>query len=161
MGQIITDQAGRFSIPSKTGNIQLVYDHGSNYIPHAEPMKTKSRPEILAAYQHIHTLFCNAASLRPQLQHLGNECSAPLKQQCMASKHINCQLVVPPHVHRRNAAEQAIRNFKNHLIAGLCSTNKDFPLHLRDHLLLQAILSLSISWAACNSIQDFCQLGPK
>jgi hypothetical protein len=27
--------------------------------------------------------------------------------------------LVPPHIHRRNAAERAIRTFKNHFIAGL------------------------------------------
>jgi hypothetical protein len=47
-------------------------------------------------------------------------------------------------MHRRNAAERAIRTFKNHFIAGLCSLDKDFPLHLWDRLLLQALLSLNL-----------------
>ena len=41
----------------------------------------------------------------------------------------NFQLV-PPHIHNKNSAERAIRNFKEHLIAGLASTHKEFPLHL-------------------------------
>jgi hypothetical protein len=47
-------------------------------------------------------------------------------------------------VHRRNAAERAIQTFKNHFIAGLCSTDKDFPLHLWDCLLPQALLTLNL-----------------
>jgi hypothetical protein len=33
------------------------------------------------------------------------------------------------------ASIRAIRTLKNHLIAGLCSTNKDIPLHLWDRFL--------------------------
>jgi hypothetical protein len=61
----------------------------------------------------------------------------------MQEQAIDFQLV-PPGVHRRNAAERAIRTFKNHFIAGLCSVDKDFPLHLWDRLLPQAILSLNL-----------------
>ena len=61
----------------------------------------------------------------------------------MASEGIDYQLV-PPGVHRRNAAERAIRTFKNHFIAGLCSTDKNFPLHLWDQLVPQAELTLNM-----------------
>jgi hypothetical protein len=47
-------------------------------------------------------------------------------------------------MHRRNAAERAIRTFKNHFIAGLCSVDKHFPLHLWDKLLPQAELTLNL-----------------
>jgi hypothetical protein len=49
-----------------------------------------------------------------------------------------------PHCHRRNAAERAIHTFKNHFIAGLCSTNSDFPLNLWDKLLPQCLLTLNL-----------------
>jgi len=52
--------------------------------------------------------------------------------------------LVPPHVHHRNATDHAIQMFKNHFIASLCSTNKNFPLHLWDHLLPQAELTLNL-----------------
>jgi hypothetical protein len=52
--------------------------------------------------------------------------------------------LVPPHTHRRYAAERAIRTFKNHFIAGLCSTNPDFPLRLWDRLLPQAEITLNL-----------------
>ena len=56
---------------------------------------------------------------------------------------IDCQ-IVPPGVHRRNAAERAIRTFKNHFIAGLCSTNPNFPMKLWDRLIPQAEITLNL-----------------
>ena len=35
--------------------------------------------------------------------------------------------LVPPHVHRRNAAEREIRTFKNNLITELCLCDTNFP----------------------------------
>jgi hypothetical protein len=43
--------------------------------------------------------------------------------------------LVPPHCHRRNAAERAIRTFKEHFVAGLSSVYPTFPLHLWERLL--------------------------
>jgi hypothetical protein len=52
--------------------------------------------------------------------------------------------LVPPYSHRRNSAEGAIRSFKDHLIAGLCSTEKSFPMHLWDRILPQAVITLNM-----------------
>ena len=84
----------------------------------------------------------SSRGLRPQLQKLDNEASNAL-QQHLASVDVDFQLV-PPHVHRCNAAERAIRTFKNHFIAGLCSTDANFPLKLWDHLLPQALITLNL-----------------
>jgi hypothetical protein len=51
---------------------------------------------------------------------------------------------VPPHCHRRNAAERAIRTFKEHFVAGISSVNPTFPLHLWDRLLTQAEITLNL-----------------
>ncbi|KAL7479932.1 hypothetical protein ACHAW6_007837 [Cyclotella cf. meneghiniana] len=51
---------------------------------------------------------------------------------------------VPPNEHCINAAERAIQTFKNHFIAGLCSTDKQFPAQLWDKLLPQAQDSLNM-----------------
>jgi hypothetical protein len=51
---------------------------------------------------------------------------------------------VPPHCHRRNAAERAIRTFKEHFVAGLSSIDPAFPLHLWDRLLPQAEIILNL-----------------
>jgi hypothetical protein len=104
----------------------------------------------LAAYQKVHTLFMSC-SLRPQLQRLDNEASHALLQ-FMDSQNIDVQLS-PPYVHRRNAAERAIRTFKNHFIAGLCSTDSEFPMNLWDHLLPQAIGICPCSW--CLQFQPY------
>jgi hypothetical protein len=52
--------------------------------------------------------------------------------------------LVPPHCHRRNAAERAIRTFKEHFVAGLSSVDPTFPLHLWDRLLPQAEIALNV-----------------
>jgi len=66
----------------------------------------------------------------------------------MTTEGIDYQLV-PPHLHCHNAAELAICMFNNHFIAGLCSTNKNFPFHLWDKLLLQAKLTLNLLHGSC------------
>jgi hypothetical protein len=47
-------------------------------------------------------------------------------------------------MHRRNASERAIRTWKNHFTASLCSTGKEFPMHLWHHLIKQATLTLNL-----------------
>ena len=141
-GQIYTDLTGRFIAPSTTGNqyLFILYDHDSNCIL-AEPLKTRKSADILTAFKTLHTKLCKAG-LPPQLQRLDNECSDSLKE-FMIAEHIDYQLV-PPNVHRRNAAERAIRTFKNHFVAGLCSVDKDFPIKLWDRLVEHAVISLNL-----------------
>ena len=85
----------------------------------------------------------------------------------MTEQDVDYQLA-PLHIHRANAAERAIRTFKNHFISGLCSADKDFPLHLWDKLLPQAILTLNLlrgsrinpnlsAWAQVHGAFDFNQ----
>ena len=118
-GQIYTNQTGKFVQPSSNGNnyLLILYDYDSNCIL-AEPLKSRTANAILGAYKMLHMQLCNAG-LCPQLQCLDNECSEPLKQ-FMTSQNIDFQLV-PPSIHCCNATECAIRTFKNHFIAGLCS----------------------------------------
>jgi hypothetical protein len=141
-GQIHSDQTGKFVVASSTSNnyVMVVYDYDSNAIM-VEPMCSLTGPCILAAFQVLHTRLV-AAGLRPQLQRLDNESSVALKR-FLRDANVDFQLV-PPHVHRRNAAERAIRMFKNHFIAGLCSVDTNFPLHLWDKLLPQAEITLNL-----------------
>jgi hypothetical protein len=163
-GKIFTNRTGCFIVPSSTGNNYLLVldDYDSNYI-HAPPMKSRSASEILQAYK-ISTKILVQAGLKPQLQCLNNKCSEGLKEY-MRDEHVNFQLV-PQGVHRRNAAERAIRTFKNHFIAALCSTDKEFPLHLWDQLLPQALIRLNLlrgsrinpklsAWAQVNGQFDY------
>eukprot|EP00957_Ditylum_brightwellii_P052213 3959243-Ditylum_brightwellii.AAC.1 len=52
--------------------------------------------------------------------------------------------LAPPHMHRRNAAKHAIQTFKDHFIAGLASTDLQFPPPLWCRLLLQVTLTLNL-----------------
>ena len=146
-GQVYSDQTGRFVAPSDRGNQYLfvMYNYNSNSI-HAEPIKNCTATSILAAYKTVHQCLCTAG-LKPKLQRLDNKCSQILKDY-MIDQGVHYQLV-SPHVHRRNAAERAIRTFKNHFIAGLCSVDHDFPIHLWDRLLPQALLTLNLLRGSC------------
>jgi hypothetical protein len=141
-GQIHSDQTGKFVIASSARNnyVLVVYNNNSNSILE-KPMRSRTGPCMLTAFQVLHTRLVNAG-LRTQLHQLDNKCTAALKSFLRASD-INFQLV-PTGLHRRNAAESAIRTFKNHFIAGMCSVDKNFPLYLWDKLLPQAKLTLKL-----------------
>jgi hypothetical protein len=141
-GQINTDQIGRFPVVSSKGNkyIMIVYDYDSNVIL-AQPIKDRTAPELLKAFQIMEQELM-ATGLKPNLMKLDNEASTFLKDY-LHQQEITFQLV-PPYSHRRNSAERAIRSFKDHLIAGVCSTDKSFPRHLWDRILPQAVITLNM-----------------
>ena len=86
------------------------------------------------AYKQVHAKLLKAG-LKPQLHRLDNEYSQILKD-FMTEEKEDYQLV-PSGMRRRNSAERAIRTFKNHFIAGLASTDPNFPLNLWDRLIEQ------------------------
>jgi hypothetical protein len=141
-GQIYTDQTGRFPVVSSKGNkyIMILYDYDSNAIL-AQPIKDRTAPELLKAFQFMQQELM-ARGLEPKLMKLENEASTLLKDY-LHQQDITFQLV-PPYSHRRNSAERAIRSFKDHLIAGLCSTDKSFPMYLLDRILPRAVITLNI-----------------
>ena len=57
---------------------------------------------------------------------MDNEAFIDLKTS-LHNNNIRYQLV-PPHIHRRNSAERAIRTFKNQLLANLAGANPNFPV---------------------------------
>jgi hypothetical protein len=140
-GQIYTDQTRRFPVVSSKGNkyIMILYDYDSNAIL-AQPIKDKTAPELLKAFQVMEQELV-ARCLKPKLMKLDNEASKFLKMY-LHQQDITFQLV-PPYIHRRNSVERAIRSFKDHLIAGLCSTD-NFSMHLWDRLLPQAVITLNM-----------------
>ena len=71
-----------------------------------------------------------------------NDASTVLKRT-MTSMNTNYQLL-PSSNHRANNAERAIKTFKDHFIAGMCSVDKDFHLQLRDRILQKAKSSLKV-----------------
>jgi hypothetical protein len=104
-------------------------------------MKNRSDAEAIRAYSKIYDEI-TSKGLKLKFQTMDNESSTALKQ-FLHSKDIQFQLV-PPHVHRQNAAERAIQTFKNHFVAMLFSTDKQFPIHLWDRLIPQAVITLNL-----------------
>jgi hypothetical protein len=79
-------------------------------------MKSRSASEWVKAYDSIHQEL-TVKGFKPKLQTLNNDASTALKN-FFTVNNIAYQLVLP-HCHRRNAAERAIRTFKEHFVAGL------------------------------------------
>jgi hypothetical protein len=141
-GQLYTALTGKFPVRSSKGNsyVMLFYIYDCNYIK-VIPMKSRSASKLVKAYDSIHQEL-TIKGFKPKLQTLNTEASTALKN-FFTVKNIAYQLV-PPHCHRRNAAERAIRTFKEHFVAGLYSGNPSFPTHLWDRLLTQAEITLNL-----------------
>jgi hypothetical protein len=125
---------------TKGTNTSWYYDYDSNAIL-AQPIKNRTAPELLKAFQFMEQELV-ARGLKPKLMKLDNEASKLLKNY-LYQQDITFQLVAP-YSHRRNSAERAIRSFKDHLIAGIFSTDKSFPMHLWDIILPQAVMTLNM-----------------
>jgi hypothetical protein len=97
--------------------------------------------DITTAWTELH-LMLRDNGFAPTLHILDNECSH-LMQQAFTKHLVNFQLV-PPHVHRRNAAERAIQTWKNHFCAWLATCDPKFPLTEWDRLMPQANLTLNL-----------------
>ena len=141
--KIYSDLTGKFPQKSNKGNqyIFILYDTTSNHI-FAEPIKDRTSTHIQKAYTKITTIL-NEAGISPTMHILDNESSKTYAKLIRNNQQTKIQFV-PPYMHRRNIAERAIRTFKAHFIAGLCSTDKDFPLNLWDRLLPQCQMTLNM-----------------
>ena len=141
-GTTYSDITGRFPVKSSRGNQYLVicYDFDTNYIA-VKPTKSRQGFEIRDTIISLIQKF-KASGNPPRLHILDNEASHALKSTLLKSK-IDYQLV-PPHVHRRNAAERAIQTFKAHFITTLCIADPTFPANEWDRLLPQAELTLNL-----------------
>jgi hypothetical protein len=141
-GQLYTDLTGKFPVRSSKGKyyVILCYIYDCNYIK-VFPMKSRSASEWVKAYDRIHQEL-TVKGFKPKLQTLDNEGSTDLKN-FFTVNNIAYQLV-PPHCHRRNTAECAIRTFKEHFVAGLSSVDPSFPMHLWDRLLPQVEITLNL-----------------
>jgi hypothetical protein len=141
-GQLYTDLTGKFPVRSSKGNsyVMVCYVYDCNYVKFI-PMKCRSASEWVKACDTIHQEL-TVKGFKPKLQTLDNKASTALKNFFTAND-VEYQLV-PPHCHRRNAAERAIQTFKEHFVAGLSSVDPTFPLHLWDILLPQAEITLNL-----------------
>ena len=141
-GHTYSDLTGRFPIQSNRGAnyILVVYEYDSNAIIVC-PLRNRTASEITCVFQSV-IQYLHARGLRPRLHTLDNEASAILRDY-LRLEDMEYQLV-PPHIHRWNASECAICTFKNHFIAGLASTDPNFPLSNWCRLLPQAELTLNL-----------------
>jgi hypothetical protein len=143
LSKLYTDDTGRFPVRAWTGNqyIMIAYHADGNLILQ-EPFQTRRDQHRIAAYKSIMTCLA-ARGLSVDLLILDNEASAAYEQAIAFTWQAKFQLV-PPNMHRRNRAEQAIRTFKNPFLSILAGVNAAFPPYLWDLLLPQAELSLNL-----------------
>ena len=143
------DLTGRFPHTSSRGNkyLFIVYDYESNAIL-CKPLKNRTAGEIKTAWEAVHSQLSLSGS-QPGLYILDNKASFELKR-AMKKNNLDFQLV-PPHIHRRNAAERAIRTFKNNFLSVLATANPQFPMSEWDRLLPQTKLTLNLLRNSCTN----------
>ena len=137
-GTIHADQTGQFPVTECV--VSLLCDHDSNAVL-TKPVKNRAAPTILRA----HTKLVNCLKqrgFRPQVHWLDNK-ALNLAKTLNKENQIEHQLV-PPHMRCRNAVEQAVQTWKNHLLAGPRSTGSQFPARQWDCSIAQATLMLNL-----------------
>ena len=141
-GTVASDQTGRFPQTSFEGNkyMTIMFSEDANGIL-AHPIKNRSEYELVEGIKTLHGRLKHA-NLPLNFHIIDNECPATLKAY-LREHNIDYQLV-PPYYHRQNPAERAIQTFKDHFVAGLSSTNPNFPLYLWDKLIPQAERTLNM-----------------
>jgi len=83
-----------------------------------------------------------ACGITPKSHILDNEVSAAYTK-LIQTNGMDYQLV-PPHMHQRNIAEQAIQTWKDHFVAILSGSDTSFPRNMWDLLLPQAKMTLNM-----------------
>ena len=139
-GTNYSDASGRVSVQSKHGSNYLFVSVYKNYI-HLQGLHSRNATEYIRVFTD--TLeFYKLKGFQPATQIIDNETSQ-LLENFLREKQIQFQYV-PPDNHRANKAERAVQDAKNHLIAGLSTTHKDFPEYLWEDLLEQAEITLNL-----------------
>ena len=83
---------------------------------------------------------------------MDNEASSAF-QQAIANN--SCAQLVLPNVHRRNAAECAIRRFKDHFLAILAGTAPSFPANRWDLLLSHTELTINLQHQSATTVSTW------
>ena len=141
-GKINSDLTEKFPFKYFRGDryIMVVYEYDINSIL-AESMKNCEVKYFSNSYKKLYNILSTKV-LKPRFQKLYNEASNILIES-LQDENIDFQLV-PTNMHRRNASGWAIRKFKNHFTAILCSINPDIPLKFWDRLLYQETTNLNL-----------------
>jgi hypothetical protein len=133
---------GRLPVMSLEGNqyFLVAYNYTINAII-VRPTKDLESTTIIKAFDSIFQEL-KEKGFKPQLNITDNQAVTALKEY-LHTKNCEWQFLESNN-HRVNATEQAIQTFKNHFISGLCTTDKDFPLQLRDQMTEQAQDTLNL-----------------
>ena len=118
----------------------VVYDFDANIIL-GLPLKNRQAKTLTNAWTQLHDAISRSGHTMKKFV-LDNEISGELKAALTKYKY-KFQLT-PPNIHRINAAERAIRTYKNHLLSGLATCHPDFPIAEWDRLIDQANLTLNL-----------------
>ena len=137
-----SDLTGRFPIRSRKGAEYVLVTTYKGYI-HVEPQNSRSAPAYVRTFTATLRFFRSHGHPLTDLI-ADNERSEDLTALFRSQPHPVTVQYVPPHNHRANPAERAIRTFKNHFISILSATHIHFPLDLWDLLLPQAELTLNL-----------------
>ena len=140
--KIYSDLTSKLPVQSTLGNkyILVVYNYDANAIL-AEPLRDRSAAEISRAHQVIYT-YLTDRGLKPNFKVLNNKCSTELVR--VMRKNTNEFQLVPPHLHRSNAAERAIFPWKTYFITIVWGLDPRFPLQLWDRLIDQTNQTLNL-----------------
>ena len=158
------DATGRFPVVSHQGHqyMLIMYSEGSNYIK-VVAMKDRTKQSYLHAHREG-TAWFEQRGYAPTFQRMDNETSIEFSNY-LQSKNIQVDLA-PPHMHRRNKAERAIRTWKNHFIATLAGVDPSFPMCVWNELIPQAEITVNLlrpspthprqsAWEGINGAYDF------
>ena len=127
--QVVHGRYRSFPGPSSQWQpIRIIAYHCDSNTILACPFKSRKDAHRLLAYEAIMTLL-RRHDHNVDLQILDNEASAKYKR-LITKKYAAKYQLVPPDIHRRNAAERAIRTFKAHCIAILAGVADNFPRSL-------------------------------
>ncbi|KAL7426973.1 hypothetical protein ACHAXH_000515 [Discostella pseudostelligera] len=141
-GTFYTDCTGNLPVRALDGQqlffVAFAYD--PNYI-FALPINSTSNSHIMEAFKQVFKTL-TTQGYKPTFNVTDNQAAEPIKD-FMQQQNGKVQFVEPNN-HRVNTAERAIQTFKNHFISSLCTTNKDFPFQLWNHLTEQAIITCNI-----------------
>ena len=154
-GTTYMDCTGKFPVRSLEGMVTMfiMYDWSSNSIQ-AEPIANTKDETIIKVFREK-LEYLKKRGFKPRFNILDNIASKAIIKYLKEEAEIGVQLV-EPHNHRVNAAERAIRTFKSHFIAGLCTCNDDFPLVLWPQLVPHAQDTLNMFEHTQNSRHIMC-----
>ena len=139
--ELASDAAGRFPFVSARGYQYMLVSVYRGFI-FVALMRDRTAGEYVKALRETYA-FLSKNGHKPELQTLDNESSSALTTFLKTEAKVKLNLV-PPNTHRRNRAERAIRDWKNHFLSLLATIDRDFPMNQWDLLVPQAMLTINI-----------------